>query len=224
MFRDRADAARRLAAALQGRELRAPLVLGIPRGGVVLGAVLARELGAELDVVLARKLRSPDNPEVAVGAVSETGEVYLNHYAEENWEAWQDHLAREIQHQQAEIARYRELFRAIRPQVPVAGRSVILTDDGIATGSTMLAAIHVLRAQSPHELILAVPVAVPDALQAIGLQCDHVVCLHAPEHFLAIGYFYQDFAQVSDEEVLELLRGVSPRDNDLEITTQATSP
>lgn len=211
MFRDRADAARRLAAVLKERELRAPLVLGIPRGGVVLAAVLAQELGAALDIVLARKLRASDNPEVAIGAVAETGEVLLTPYAEENREAWGDYLTGEIQHQRDEIARRQELFRAVRPHAPVVGRTVILTDDGIATGSTMLAAIHILRAQSPHEIILAVPVAVPDRLQELGKLCDHVVCLHTPDQFWAIGYFYQDFTQVTDEEVVALLKAsISP--------------
>src|SRR5512137_1559748 len=139
MFANREDAARQLADRLRGRELVDPVVLAIPRGGVVTGAVLARELGAELDVVLARKLRAPGQPELAVGAVSEDGQVYLNHYAQEYLDVMEEYLEQERRHQMAEIARRKELFRSVRPKAPLAGRSVIVTDDGIATGSTMIA-------------------------------------------------------------------------------------
>src|SRR5690606_18736667 len=115
--------AQRLADLLRSRHLRSPLVLAIPRGGVVLGAVLARELGAELDIVLSRKLRAPGNEEVAIGALAEDGEVYFNQYAEENKEAWAEHLVQEVEHQRREIARRQALYRAIRPQAPVADRT-----------------------------------------------------------------------------------------------------
>src|SRR6516162_1036649 len=123
MFRDREDAARQLAEKLKGRKLQHPLVLAIPRGGVVTGAVLARELGAELDVVLARKLRAPGQPELAVGAVAENGRVYLNHNARAFLDLPDKYLADERRHQLAEIARRKKLFRAVRPQAPAAGRS-----------------------------------------------------------------------------------------------------
>src|SRR5207249_12026685 len=131
--------------------LRDPLVLGIPRGGVVLGAVLAKELPAELDVVLSRKLRAPGSPELALGAVAESGEVYLNPEVERWLEPGSDHLERERLLQTAEVARRKELFRAVRPAAGIAGRSVMVTDDGIATGATMIAALHVARAQGAHE-------------------------------------------------------------------------
>ena len=127
MFCDREDAARQLAARLKGRELRDPLVLAIPRGGVVTGAVLAREIGAELDVVLSRKLRAPFQEELAIGAVSEDGQVYLNQHAREILGPLEEHLAAEREHQIAEIARRKNLVRTIRPQASVAGRSVIVT-------------------------------------------------------------------------------------------------
>lgn len=206
MFHNREDAARRLATKLQGRALHDPLVLAIPRGGAVTGAVLARELGAELDVVLSRKLRSPLQPELALGAVSEDGRVYLNEYVTENLELVEDYLAEERRHQLAEIARRKQLFRGVRPRAPVAGRSVIVTDDGIATGSTMIAALQVVRAQNPHEVIVAVPVAPPDRLEDVRRWCDDVVCLLSPEEFWAIGEYYEDFSQVEDEEVVNLLR------------------
>lgn len=206
MFHDREDAARQLAVKLRKRSLHDPLVLAIPRGGVVTGAVLARELGAELDVVLSRKLRAPGQPELAIGAIAENGQVYLNPSAGEFFEALDDYLVEERRHQLAEIARRRELFRAARPQAPIAGRSVIVTDDGIATGSTMMAALQAVKAQRPRELIVAVPVASPDRLVEVGRHCDDVVCLYAPEAFWAVGQFYEDFTQVEDQQAVELLR------------------
>jgi predicted phosphoribosyltransferase len=210
MFRNREDVARQLAEKLKKRELHDPLVLAIPRGGVVTGAVLARELGAELDVVLSRKLQAPGQPELAIGAISEDGRVYLNHYAQAYLNLLEDHLAQERGHQLREIARRKKLFRAVRPKASVAGHSVIVTDDGIATGSTMIAALQAIKAQNPHEVIVAVPVASPDRLAEVGRWCDEVVCLLAPEAFYAIGQFYEDFTQVEDEEVLDLLRQALP--------------
>lgn len=206
MFRNREDAARRLAEALKNRALKDPLVLAIPRGGVITGAVLAHELGAELDVVLSRKLRAPGQPELAIGAISEDGRVYLNHHAQEFLEEFKEYLAQEQEFQHAEIERRKRLFRGVRPQASAEGRSVIVTDDGIATGSTMIAALQALKRHHPLEVIVAVPVAPPDRLEEIEKWCDEVVCLYAPEEFRAIGQFYQDFTQVEDEQVLALLR------------------
>jgi predicted phosphoribosyltransferase len=210
MFRNREDAARQLAQRLKGRELHDPLVLAIPRGGVVTGAVLARELGADLDVVLSRKLRAPGQPELAVGAVTEDGRVYLNRHARAFLDLMEDHLAKERRYQLGEIARLKKLFRGARPQAPVAGRSVIVTDDGIATGSTMIAALQAVKTQNPREMIVAVPVASPDRLEEVRRWCDDVVCLLSREVFWAIGQFYQDFTQVEDDEVVKLLREFAP--------------
>lgn len=211
MFRNREDGARQLAAKLKGRELHDPLVLAIPRGGVVTGAVLARELGAELDVVLSRKLRAPAQPELAIGAIAEDGSVYLNHYARDYLDMIEDYLAEERRHQLDEIARRRQLFRGVRPQASVAGRSVIVTDDGIATGSTMIAALQMVKTQNPHEVIVAVPVAPPDRLEDVRRWCDDVVCLLSPEEFWAVGQFYEDFRPVEDEEAVEMLREFSSK-------------
>jgi len=205
MFRDRVDAGLRLAEVLQGRELRDPLVLAIPRGGVVIGAVLARELGAELDVVLARKLRWPGQPELAMGAVAESGEVYLQDHPCESSSRLAQSIEEERHFQLAEIARRQKLFRAVRPGASVRGRSVIVADDGIATGSTMIAALKVVRGQGAAEVIAAVPVGSPDRLEEVGQWCDEVVCLSNPEGFAAISQFYNDFSQVEDTEVVTLL-------------------
>jgi predicted phosphoribosyltransferase len=209
MFRDREDAARWLARELKDRKLHEPLVLAIPRGGVVTGAVLARELCAELDVVLSRKLRAPGHPELAIGAVSERGGVYLNPYALELAEVPGEYLVEERRHQMAEIWRRQRVFRAVRPAAQVAGRSVIVTDDGIATGSTMIAALQTVRAQHPCELIVAVPVAATSRLEEVRRLCDEVVCPVSMEQFWSVGQFYDDFTQVEDEAAVRLLRQAS---------------
>lgn len=205
-FADRKEAGWMLVERLRGEALEKPLVLAIPRGGVEIGAVLARGLGAELDVVLSRKLRAPHQPELALGAVSESGEVYLNHFASAMTDAGDAYVEAERQRQLAEIERRRALIRAVRPQAPIAGRTVIVTDDGVATGATMIAALHTVRAAGARKIIVAVPVGAPDRIDALRPLCDRIVCLQEPEAFWAIGQFYRDFAQVEDERVLELLR------------------
>jgi predicted phosphoribosyltransferase len=210
MFHDREDAAHKLAAALQEFKSRHPLVLAIPRGGVVTGAVLARELGGDLDIVLARKLRAPDQPELAIGAISEDGQVHLNRRAVAALDVTDEYLKEEQAHQLSEIARRKRLFRSARPEAAVSGRTVIVTDDGIATGSTMMAALQTIRPQRPSELIVAVPVAPFDQLPAFEERCDKLVCLHSPAEFWAVGQFYEEFPTVEDEDVVELLKGFAP--------------
>jgi hypothetical protein len=212
MFRDREDAAQQLAERLKELDLRHPLVLGIPRGGVVTGAALARALGAELDVVLAHKLRSPFQSELAFGAIGEDGEIYLNHDIEEVTGVTDEYLEDERKRQKAEIARRQKLFRTVRPAAAIEDRSVILTDDGIATGSTVLAAIEVVKGRDPHEVIVAVPVAPAERIDAIGERCDRFICLHAPVAFWAVGQFYESFDPVEDDQVVELLREFAPPD------------
>jgi predicted phosphoribosyltransferase len=206
MFHDREDAALQLAERLKARELQDPLVLAIPRGGVVTGALIAKAIGADLDVLLSRKLRAPGQPELAIGAVSEDGRVYLTCFAREMPGLTDDYLAEERRYQVAEIARRKNLFRKVRGKAPISGRSVIVTDDGIATGSTMIAALQIVKAQNPREVIVAVPVASQDRVGEIWSWCDDVVCLRLPESFRAIGQFYEDFTQVEDEQAVELLR------------------
>lgn len=206
MFRDREDAAHQLAERLEGRSWHRPLVLAIPRGGVVVGAVLAARLGAELDVVLSRKLHAPCQPELALGAIAEDGLMYVNQYAQAYGEELKEYLAAEQRQQLAEIARRKGLIRDIRPPAECEGRSVIVTDDGIATGSTMIAALQTVRARHPKELVVAVPVAPPERLPEVRRWCDELICLYAPADFLAVGEFYEDFPQVADEEFAALLR------------------
>lgn len=206
VFRNREEAGRLLAAQLKGMELKDPLVLGVPRGGVVVGAALARELGAELDVVLSRKLRAPQQPELAIGAVAEDGSIYLTDEARWIEDLSDDYLSNERAYQMAEIERRRQLFRSVRPPARLEGRTVIVTDDGIATGSTIIAALEVIRAQHPHETIVAAPVAAPSRLEIIRPLCDKIVCLRSPEMFWGIGQFYADFTQIEDAQVVEILR------------------
>jgi len=211
MFRNREEAALRLARELKGRALHDPIVLGIPRGGVVLAAVLAREWKADLDVVLARKLRHPWQPEAAIGAVAEDGTVYLDERLANRSEEVDNYLKEEIRLQQQEIARRKQLLRGGRPAANVSGRSVLVTDDGIATGATMIAALEALAGQQPREVIVAVPVAEPERLEEVKRLCDEVVCLLSPPDFYAVGQFYQDFRQVEDEEVVGLLQAFARR-------------
>ncbi|MCA9286501.1 MAG: hypothetical protein KDA22_14855 [Phycisphaerales bacterium] len=207
MFRNREEAGRQLGAALGGIEMVRPLVLGVPRGGVEIGAALARSIGAELDVVLARKLRAPMQPELAMGAVGEDGSVSVDHELARAIGATPEMIESERRTQVEEIQRRGAMIRAVRPAAPLEGRTVIVTDDGIATGSTMIAALKAAKAKGPYELIVAVPVGSPDRLEEIRRHCDRLVCLEAPSRFMAIGQFYEDFSQVPDARVLELLRG-----------------
>jgi putative phosphoribosyl transferase len=205
-FTDRDEAGWMLVERLRGQSLDKPVVLAIPRGGVEVGAAIARGLGCELDVVLSRKLRAPHQPELALGAVSEDGDVYLNHFASAMTDVGDAYIEAERERQLAEIVRRRTMFRAVRSQADVKDRTVILTDDGIATGATMIAALHTVRAAGAKAIIVAVPVGAPDRIDAIRPLCDRVVCLQEPEAFWAIGQFYRNFEQVEDERVVELLR------------------
>lgn len=202
-FLNRDDAARKLAEKLEIYRGRHPLVLAIPRGAVPMARTLARALDGDLDVVLVRKLRAPGNPELAIGSIDETGWTYLADYAHQI--AGLSHIEKEKEIQLEVMRSRRAQYTPVRPPLDPAGRIVIVVDDGLATGSTMIAALHAIRARNPGKLICAVPVSPPDTLLKIESYADEVVCLHAPEVFYAVGQFYSDFPQVSDEQVMELL-------------------
>src|SRR5262249_16921744 len=155
-------------------------------------------------------LRAPGQPELAIGALAEDGRVYLNEYAEEMPRLTDEYLAAERRRQLAEVAERQQLFRGVRPALPVTGRSVIVTDDGIATGSTIVAAWKVARGKSPHGVIGAVPVAPPEGLEEVRRWCDEAVCLLCTSRFWAIGQFYRDSTQIADEQVVQLLRTFAP--------------
>ncbi len=202
-FLNRDDAAEKLADKLQAYRGQRPLVLAIPRGAVPMARILAEKLAGEVDVVLVRKLRAPGNPELAIGSIDETGWVYLADYALQM--ADEGHIEREKQIQMEVMRSRRTQYTPIRPPLDPAGRVVIVVDDGLATGSTMIAALHAIRAKKPQKLICAVPVAPPDTLEKVAPLADEMVCLYAPEMFYAVGQFYMDFPQISDEQVMELL-------------------
>lgn len=201
MFIDRVDAGRKLAAALTGRVPADAIVLAVPRGGVVVGAEVARQLGLELDLVVVRKIGAPGNPEYAIGAVDEDGNVIGGHtvYADESY------VTRAAAEGRSEIVRRLRAYRGGRPAPRIAGRTVLVTDDGIATGMTLRAAVESLRRRGAERIIVAAPVASPPAVREIGRVADEVVVLEAPPDFYAVGQFYRDFDQTSDAEVVRLL-------------------
>ena len=204
IFADRVAAAGQLAEALSEYRGRNPLILAIPRGAVPMAKVMVDMLGGEIDVVLVRKLRAPGNPEFAIGSVDESGWVYLADYTATTG-ADETYIRNEVVAQLETIRQHRIQYTPVRPPLDPAGRVVIVIDDGLATGSTMIAALHALRAKQPAELICAVPVAPPDTLKKIRGNADRVVCLSAPVNFQAVGQFYLDFPQVTDEEVIAIL-------------------
>lgn len=208
IFANRNAAAEQLADALSEYRGRNPLVLAIPRGAVPMARVIADKLGGEMDVVLVRKLRAPGNPEYAIGSVDESGWSYVAPQAADVG-ASEEYLKREIATQLETMKKRRAQYTPVRPPIDPAGRIVIVIDDGLATGSTMIAALHALRAKNPAELICAAPVAPPDTLEKIRGKADRIVCLSAPISFFAVGQFYADFRQVEDDEVVEMLAGSS---------------
>jgi predicted phosphoribosyltransferase len=205
-FRDRREAGRLLAeelAFLKGRE--GLIVLAIPRGGVVVGYEVARALGAPLDVYVTRKIGAPGNPELAIGAVASDGTVVLDEEAIQRLGVSASYIEEERAYEQGEIERRLSRYRGERPALELGGRTVILTDDGIATGATTLAAIRALREAGLARLILAVPVAPQSTVERMREEVDQLICLHAPRLFWAVGQFYLAFDQTSDGEVVELL-------------------
>jgi hypothetical protein len=209
-FADRRAAAAQLAAALAHLAAAHPLVLAIPRGAVPMGRIIADALRGELDVVLVRKLRAPFHAEFAVGAIDESGWTYVSEHAPL---AGADHayLDQECARQLALIRQRRQLYTPARGPLPARGRVVIVVDDGLATGSTMIAALHSARARHPQRLVCAIPVAAPDSLDRVRPLADEVVCLAAPEAFQAVGQYYERFPAVEDSEVVATLAARATR-------------
>lgn len=205
MFEDRRDAAQRLTERLAPYKGENPLVLGIPRGAVPMARFIADELGGEVDVVLVRKLGAPGNPEFAIGSIDEAGLAEVADYAASTG-ADARYLEREKQLQLDIMRQRRARYTAHRPVVNPSGRIVIAIDDGLATGSTMIAALRALRRQAPARLICAVPVSPPDTAAKVSENCDELICLEMPKCFQAVGQFYRHFPQVEDDEVIAALK------------------
>ena len=205
LFADRYDAGRRLAVALERHRVEHPLVLGLPRGGVVVGYEIAAALGADLDVLVVRKLGVPGAEELAMGAVA-PGATLLNQNLVARLGITRAVVDVVVGRELAELKRREQAYRGNRPPIQVQGRTVILVDDGLATGATAQAAVEALRRQQPRQIIFAAPVCSRDGAEALRRVVDEVVCLECPENFQTVGLWYRDFSPTSDADVLECLR------------------
>ncbi|MBI3332347.1 phosphoribosyltransferase [Candidatus Peregrinibacteria bacterium] len=203
-FANREEAAQKLAERLSPYKGMAPLVLAIPRGAVPMGKIIADALGGALDVVLVRKLGAPGNPEYAIGSVDESGHVTLNPEAE--GVADEEYLKQEVRTQMDTMRKRRAFYTPIRAPVDPKDRAVIVVDDGIATGSTMLAALHAIREKKPKKLVVAIGVAPQESIKRLERVADEVICLQTPAWFMAVGQFFDEFPQVEDEEVIRILK------------------
>jgi putative phosphoribosyl transferase len=207
MFRNRSEAGNRLGARLDRyKDRNDVLVLALPRGGVVTGYEIARTIGAPLDVLIVRKIGFPYQPELAAGALAETGSMVLNRDIMAMSGLSEEALKPEIDRQKEEIARRIVLYRAGRTLSNLRGKTVILVDDGVATGATMKAAIAALKQENLAQLVVALPVAPPETAEVLRMMVDEFLCLETPLYFMAVGAHYSDFTQVTDEEVVKLLQ------------------
>lgn len=204
-FKNRADAGRALADALASSVKKDALVLGIPRGGVVLADIVASRLGAGFDIVIPRKLGAPGNEELAIGAVMADGTDYVNRYVMIALKVKPEYVEQEKSRQVAEIKRREVVYRKAGLPYGVSGKHVVLVDDGVATGATAIAAARWVRNQAPASLTIAAPVAPAQTVGALRHEADAVVVLAAPADFAAVGEFYEDFAPVTDEHVMSIM-------------------
>ena len=209
LFENRQQAARRLVEKLAAYRGRNPLVLGVPRGGVPMARIIADGLGGEVDIVLVHKLGAPGQPELAIGSVDESGRVYLTAFVRELGVS-DAYLEKETAAQVEGLRRRRQLYTPVRPPLDPAGRVVIVVDDGIATGSSMTAALRALRERKPSRLVVATAVAPPETVERLQAEADDMVCLATPAIFYAIGAFFADFSQVPDEDVMRALAAGAP--------------
>lgn len=203
-FKDRLDAAHQIAEKLSHYRGANPLIVAIPRGAVPMAAAIARRLKGDVDVVLVHKLGAPGQPELAIGSIDENGLVYLADHAQQ-LNIPPAYLEKEREAQLETLKERRRLYTESRPPLDPEGRIVVVVDDGIATGSTMIAALRSIRNRSPRKIIAAAAVAPPEAVRKISHEADEVVCLHSPEWFLAVGDFFEDFHPVTDDDVVKAL-------------------
>jgi predicted phosphoribosyltransferase len=206
MFADRRDAGVQLISRLKEyKDQQGVIVLSLPRGGVATGYEIARSLHIPLDIVIVRKIGFPGQPELGIGAVSETGTVVLNTSIISTYGIPKEYIEREVSRQKEEISRRVKLYRKGKGLPPLQGKTVILVDDGVATGATMKSAITTLKEENLKKLIVALPVAPPGVVKELEQMVDIFICIETPFDFMAVGSYYHDFTQVSDEEVINLL-------------------
>jgi len=206
IFKDRRQAGKKLAEELKPYREKKPFILAVPRGGITVAEPVWESLGGDLDLIITRKIGAPYQPELAIGAVTGDGFVMVNENVVSRLNVTGDYIDKAAEKEQNEIRRRLEIYRGKRPLPAVDNRLVILIDDGVATGYTLLAALRSLQEKKPAELILAVPVGPPDTLNMLETEVDELVCLEAPENFAAVGQFYRNFDQVSDAEVSAILK------------------
>jgi len=212
-FSGRIEAGQSLARELEELRGQQAVVLGIPRGGVIVAQPICLALEADLDIVLSHKLGAPGNPELAIGAVCEDGKLFVDESIASCLSADDSYIEREKTHQLRQMAHRVQQYREILPKTPLAERIVIVTDDGVATGATMQAALWAVRQEKPQKLIAALPVGPEDTLTKLSEYADETICLRAPPFFSAISQFYLQFTQVEDEQLLEILEQESKRRN-----------
>jgi predicted phosphoribosyltransferase len=205
-FHSRVQAGQLLSQQMSGLKGKKAVVLGIPRGGIVVAQGLAHGIEADIDIVLSRKLGAPGHSELAIGALAETGDLFLNRPLVEDLSVSDEYIKVEKQRQMEEIQRRNQLVRKVLPHISLHGRIAIITDDGVATGATMQAAVWAIKHEKPQSLIAAVPVASEEAVSRLANDVDEVVCLRMPDNFMAVGQFYREFEQITDEEVIQILR------------------
>lgn len=228
LFADRTEAGRRLGAELMRRLPQLhdgdPLVLAIPRGGVPVGYEVARYLDAPLDLFIARKLGAPGHEELGIGAVAPGGTRFLDMDAIHALGVPDEYIEEVTRKELAELERRLRRFRGDRPPPRIAGRSVVLVDDGLATGVTALASLTAIRVEQPRRLLFAAPVCSVEGAQTVSRQADDVVCVATPERFFGVGAWYHDFTQTSDEEVMEILRQREAEWNNIHSAVSASAP
>jgi putative phosphoribosyl transferase len=208
MFRDRRHAGQELAAALARMEIEQPVVLALPRGGVPVAVEIARELNAPLDLLLVRKVGAPHNPELAVAAIVDGNpdDLVINREIVEAYGLDDEDLKLLVKNERPELERRRAVYRGRRRPLSLTGKTAIVVDDGVATGTTTKVALRAVRRRGPKQVILAVPVGAPDAIDELAPEADLIVCLSKPARFRALGFHYLDFEQLTDDEVLSLMR------------------
>ncbi len=205
-FLDRPEAGKLLADELKKIVEKDAVVLGIPKGGVVIAKEIAKDLSIEFDIVLSRKIGAPFNPEFAIGAVSENGRIFIDEEAAGDVSASDEYIIKERERELEEIKRRLKVYRTVKPKVDLEDKAVIICDDGIATGATMQASLWAIKQENPKKTIVAVPIAPYDSLEKISKEADETVCLRVPDFFSAVGQFYINFLQLDDREILALLK------------------